>query len=186
MRNLILNFLLLGSLAASAQTAEPTARVTTPLHTAAASGDAAQLTAQLKPEWINAQNSRGRTPLIEAAIRGKAESVTLLLDAGATVDAVDDEGRTALYSAAAASRYAVVRVLLANGANVKAVANDGYTPLMAAARCGNLESVDYLIAAGADVNARDPHGRTPLELVRGSKVGNWRGVERALEAAGGK
>ncbi len=158
-------------------------RATNPLHTAV---DAAQLKAQIKPEWLNQPNSRGRTPLMEAALRGKVENVSLLLAAGATVDALDDEGRTALYIAAAESKYEAVRVLLANGADLKVVAADGYTPLMAAARRGNLETVEYMLTAGAEVNARDPQGRTPLGLARGSKVGNWRGVERALEAAGGK
>jgi ankyrin repeat protein len=83
---------------------------------------------------------RGADPdsgaLHAAATAGRAEVVTVLLAAGASVDRRDPEtGRTPLHAAVAAEpdpgagATAVVRELLAAGADVNATTNDGASPL---------------------------------------------------------
>jgi len=70
----------------------------TALHTAARSGSAevmAVLLAALGSEAdaVNVRGPKGHTPLHRAAFWGQTEAVRLLLDAGASRDAVDDSGR---------------------------------------------------------------------------------------------
>lgn len=161
-------------------------RQTTPLHEAAAGADIWALQAALRPELLGAVNARGMTPLHLASENGRVEVSTALCEAGSPLEARDDLGRTPLYLAAAKGHYNVVRILIERGSNVEAAASDGYTPLLAAARLGSVETVDFLLAAGANANARDTQGRTALTLASGSKVGNWRQVERSLKAAGGR
>ena len=53
----------------------------------------------------------------------------LLLQAGATVDAVDNDGQTALYWAAFNGKIQVMEALLNAGADKALKGNDGYTAL---------------------------------------------------------
>ena len=61
------------------------------------------------------------------------EVVTLLLDAGARIDAVDNRGRTALMTAAELGRAAVVDALLARGADRTIMDKSGKSALDLAA-----------------------------------------------------
>lgn len=72
------------------------------------------------------------TPLHHAAWKGHAELVTLLLDAGAEVNAQNRNthyGGTPLHQAAHGNQKEVVSILLARGADVHAVSPNGRTAL---------------------------------------------------------
>ena len=71
----------------------------------------------------------GRYPLHEAAERGYLSIANLLLQAGATVDAVANSGRTALHLAAYYGKIQVVEALLNAGADKAVKGNDGMTAL---------------------------------------------------------
>lgn len=77
---------------------------------------------------INSVDSRGRTPLILAAISGYVGSVEELLHASAKVDVRDADGCTALARAVLNRRPRTVALLIANGANVHIQDNKGRTP----------------------------------------------------------
>jgi len=62
-------------------------------------------------------------------MRGYLSIVNLLLQAGATVDAVDNDGYTALHDAAIMGKIQVVEALLNAGADKALKDNDGYTAL---------------------------------------------------------
>ena len=62
----------------------------------------------------------GSTPLLWAAVAGRAEAVELLIRRGADVNAVDRDGGTPLHAAAFLGHEKTVDVLVRNGANVNA------------------------------------------------------------------
>ncbi len=106
----------------------------------------------------------GKTLLHEAALRGLSIWVSVLLENGAHVNAVDQDGDTPLHDAACNGHEDAVDALLAkDGVNVNAADTDGNTPLHVAVRLGHVGVVNALLAKnGVDVNAADSDGNTPL------------------------
>jgi ankyrin repeat protein len=99
-----------------------------------------------------------------AARSGEAESVRLLVEAGADPDRRDDgpNGWTPLLHAVHKDQPAAVRELLAAGADVNRAAPNGLTPLMLAACQAEPEIFAALLAAGADPHAVKENGETVL------------------------
>lgn len=100
------------------------------------------------------------TPLHRAAYAGALESVRLLIEAGASLAAVDSsfgDLRTPLHKA----RSVDVALLLVDGSDLEACDKDGATPLHVAAETGNLDVIDLLMERGACVEVVDKRGRTP-------------------------
>jgi RNA polymerase sigma factor (sigma-70 family) len=125
------------------------------------------LVVELIKDWYGPGNpDRGGTALTWAAWLNDAETVQILLDRGAKVDAADDRGQTALHMAVEWGA-GITKLLVDKGADVNARTKSGATPLMLAA-AGNQpegaqpEVVRMLLEKKADVNARDDAGRTPL------------------------
>ena len=93
--------------------------------------------------------------------------VSLLLMAGADVNAVDSQGVTPLHLASRSDEPSIVSLLLNEEANVNAVNHEGKTPLHCAFEIAfkpsNREDViRLLLMARANVNAVDNQGVTPL------------------------
>jgi ankyrin repeat protein len=111
------------------------------------------------------------TPLLLAAQVGKAETVQVLLDAGADPTALTRQGETVLHVAAASGNTEVVRWLLDNHFAVNEKnKNLGGTPLHYAALANSLECVELLLAAGAQPNALDKGNAPPLALAINEKI----------------
>jgi peptidoglycan/LPS O-acetylase OafA/YrhL len=72
---------------------------------------------------------RGGTPLLWAAVTGRAEAIELLIKRGADVNAAGQDGGTALHGAAFLGHEKAVEVLIRGGANVNAANKRGNTPL---------------------------------------------------------
>lgn len=136
------------------------------LYEASALGRAARLKTILGQSRVrvNEANPEGFTPLGLAAFFGHADSVKVLLEHGAAVNAADRSrfGNTALDAAVAANHADVVRVLLAAGADANVRDSARYTPLHKAAANGNAEIARILLEGGADANAVRDGGKTPL------------------------
>ena len=71
----------------------------------------------------------GSTPLIVAALFGRTEAATLLIQKGAKMNARKDDGATALHVAAFFCQPDTVQLLLDKGADVAAKNSAGATPL---------------------------------------------------------
>ena len=95
----------------------------------------------------------GFTPLLYAVLAGDAESVGILLAAGAEVDDAGPDGVTALMLALTKRHTAIALQLLEAGASPHQ-AEAGYTALHLAAATGQPAAAEVLLARGADPNAR--------------------------------
>jgi ankyrin repeat protein len=103
----------------------------------------------------------GCTALTHAAWMGQEDTVQLLLDHGAAIDARDRSGRSALHWASEGGYPDMVTILVDRGANVD-MKLFGWTPLLLGARRWNASVVERLIGSGASLSARDFHGRSVL------------------------
>ncbi|CAH0057563.1 unnamed protein product [Clonostachys solani] len=102
----------------------------------------------------NVMNNRDKSPVWYAAMNGKADTMNVLLAAGADVDGGSSVS-TALYEASRIDGLGTVKLISAAGADIEDRSGtwEGYTPLQVAADKGHLEVVEALLAAGAGVNA---------------------------------
>lgn len=113
---------------------------------------------------VDPSDEFGDTPLIYAAMSGRADEARVLLAHGAHVDARDSFRQTALIAAAQHGAADVVALLLKRGANVAAQDRFGRDALMYAAIYDSVPSARLLLDAGADPNIRDPWGATALSF----------------------
>jgi ankyrin repeat protein len=139
---------------------------------AAREGDGDRVRALLEsdPALARATDDHGRTPLHHAAAQGRGEVVSILLDAGADIDAREEDGETPLHYAAWRNQLEVGRLLIERDTDLEARNHWGRTPLLIVGReTGNADMARLLIDAGADVNARDRYNASSLDLAA------WRG-----------
>jgi ankyrin repeat protein len=128
----------------------------------------------------------GSTPLHEAARRGYAEILELLLEADARVAMRDKSGATALHTAAGHGQAVAAKLLLDHAADVNARDQGGVTSLHYAVSVGDVELARLLIERGAKVDARtneswDMAGdMTPLHLA--AAAGDLALVSMLIEA----
>jgi ankyrin repeat protein len=76
----------------------------------------------------------GWTALVHAAASGTIDTMQVLLQHGADIQAVDNDGQTALTRACLRERFNVIDFLLKAGADVNAADCDGFTALMIASQ----------------------------------------------------
>jgi ankyrin repeat protein len=105
------------------------------------------------------------------------ETVKMLLEKGADIEARNEAGRTFLIEAAGFGRLETVKMLLQKGANLRAQSNDGSTALHAAAcDCAlatmpdTYDVVKLLLEKGAEINTKDNEGYTPLMIASSGGV----------------
>ena len=130
------------------------------------SASEAEVKAEITKADVNARTEDGATALMGAAAGGAAESVKLLLDAGADVNARYENGWTSLMLAARFGAAESVKVLLDAGVDVNARYENGWTVLMFAASGGAAESVKVLLDAGVDASVKDKDGKTAWDLAQ--------------------
>ena len=94
---------------------------------------------------VNTRASRGRTALWLASQKGHVGIVSLLIEAGADIEArFEDDGYTPLIEAAGAGHSTTVSHLLEKGADVNAKANSGDIALDVARKNSRVETVQLL------------------------------------------
>jgi len=146
------------------------------LHGAAAAGDLATVGLLLRlgaePDTTDAGN---HTPLYcvanECKVRGGANVVRALVQAGASVDACDGVKHcTALHMAARRGNVDVAEALLECGAGIEVRDSLGDTPLRRAVNCDKTGVATLLLARGSDMHSKGSKGLTPLLAARSSAM----------------
>ena len=117
----------------------------------------------LRDANVNARDDQALTPLHWSWKHVRV--ATLLLDAGAEVDARGDNMRTCLHGV---HSLEMARLLIKRGAQLTAVDEDGQNALHLRARCDELEMCLFLVSRGLDPNTTDNEGETALTL-----YGSW-------------
>ena len=110
---------------------------------------------------IDAEDEEGRTPLIRAVMNGHVDTVKLLLERRAHIEATF-EANTVLMEAVMQNHEGIVKLLLENGAEKEAKNKSGHTALHLAAASAYVRVVQSLLDAGANIDATDNQGTTPL------------------------
>ncbi|XP_012888053.1 PREDICTED: B-cell lymphoma 3 protein [Dipodomys ordii] len=120
---------------------------------------------------LEARNYDGLTALHVAVNTGCPETVLLLLEHGADIDAVDiKSGRSPLIHAVENNTLSMVQLLLQHGANVNAQMYSGSSALHSASGRGLLPLVRTLVRSGADSGLKNCHNDTPLMVARSRRV----------------
>jgi len=136
---------------------------------AASLGNAARLKQLLHdPACSNAYSNDGFTALHFASYFGQPEAARLLLENGASVDAVASNPTRVmpLHSAASARNLEAARLLLEHGAPVDARQQGGWVPLHAAAQNGDRDMVALFISHRADTKITNDDGKTAAMIAR--------------------
>lgn len=108
-------------------------------------------------------NTARRTALHFAALDANLETVRVLLDLGANVQAFDDTDHNALFYAAKNNDVEMLKLVVGKGADVTVRSPQiGATPLHVAANYGSVAAADFLLSNGADINALNLDRCTPL------------------------
>jgi ankyrin repeat protein len=127
---------------------------------------------QAKSALVSCKDSKGDTPLHDAARYGHKDVVELLLAHNAEINTKGFHGNTPLHVAAREHHKEIVELLLAHNAEVNAKDKYGGTPLHDAAGGGHLDVVALLLANQANVNAMSVLNWTPLHAASGKGHGS--------------
>ncbi|XP_071096613.1 serine/threonine-protein phosphatase 6 regulatory ankyrin repeat subunit B-like [Haliotis cracherodii] len=125
----------------------------------------------------------GRTALLEAS-KCSIESVQLLLDCGADVNAVDTNRYTILHSHIIYSNLSVLNVILSRMTCPLPEYRDSSseTPLHIASANGDMECFTLLLKQYPHVNVRTTKGSTALHLAILSEIGKAEKVQTLIQA----
>jgi ankyrin repeat protein len=123
---------------------------------------------------VDAQDSRGRSPLYRASTEGKEDALRLLLDKKANPNLKANDGSTPLNEAVTYNRLGAATLLLERGADANLADANGTTALMIVAE-GNgyikstAELISLLLAHGAKKDLMDGQGRTAIGRATAAK-----------------
>ena len=120
------------------------------------------------PSTINSCSKDGFTALHFACFFGQPESARLLIEHGASVNAVAANPTQVmpLHSAASARNLEAARILLEHGAPVNARQQGGWVPIHAAAQNGDRPMVELLLQYRADPRLANDAGKTPASVAK--------------------
>ncbi len=124
-------------------------------------------------------DEQGRTTLMLAAGKGRADLVPSIVAAGVDVNAGDKDGDAALYYAATNGKLEAIEALLKAGANVNLANKKGSTALIGSAAEGLAPVVKRLLLRGARPDQGDVDGDNALILA--AALGKTDVIEALLE-----
>lgn len=107
-------------------------------------------------------DSNGWTAIHHASYNGDLQSVNLLMNQGANINAFSNQFNTPLHFAALNNHRSVMASLIAAGANKEARDEHKCTPLHSACRKGSQDCLELLLREGSDIMALDNRQWSPL------------------------
>ncbi|KAI5822297.1 ankyrin, partial [Schizophyllum commune Tattone D] len=107
----------------------------------------------------------GDTSLHQAACRGHLRTVSLLLERGANVNAINNVHYTPLNTVVRFGYIDIIRLLVDRGAALETRDEDGRTALYLAVHCGQESVIELLLDLGSDPRTRADDGTTLLDTV---------------------
>ncbi|XP_046555225.1 ankyrin repeat domain-containing protein 50-like, partial [Haliotis rubra] len=134
------------------------ASANSPLHDACKKGDLGRVRHILSRGLVDINSrddTKGRTPLMVAALKRHSRIVEFLLRKGANVSHVDTNGDDVLYWACSGGHDIV---------DINSRGRYGRTPLMTAAYYGQREAFDVLVSSGCRTDLVEDQGHTILHL----------------------
>ena len=138
---------------------------------AARDGDFAKVAeiVEQHPDYVDAADLFGETPLLESIYNGHVEIALFLLEHGANPCLCRGDGTSPLHIAANKGRYHIAMTLLKNE-KVRNQINKkdslGNTPLHAACKKTQVDLVQLLVDNGANVNYINKRGQRPINYTR--------------------
>ena len=159
----------------------------TELHYAAYSNDVEEVRKQLQLGIpVDAGDDNGWTPLMWSIDMAQAwgepiRVVSLLLEAGASANAMDHTGFSVLMMACGRNNLDILSKLIAAGADVH-WSDAKSTPLHEAAKYNFSEGIRCLVLNGADITRRDSLGEIPEQIAEKNGFEDSISVLRALRS----
>ncbi len=147
----------------------------TPLHYAASLDNTEAvyrlLEVGVKPD-IRSEGSQ-TTPLHWASDKGAEDSLRLLIQKGADVNAQAKNGFTPLHFVAKSADPSLAKYLIDAGASINALDNKGNTPLHIASFFGNGKVVAFLLQVGANSSITNAEGNTAVALAKDEQTSQF-------------
>ena len=117
------------------------------------------------PKFINEKTNEGLTALHYASYKGNIKLLQLLIQSGASVEAVTNLGKNIIHMAAEGNQPSMMIYLISKEhQSSQSVDENGSTPLHWACYAGAEEAVNFLLNLEANINAQDKEKLTPLHL----------------------
>jgi ankyrin repeat protein len=144
----------------------------TALHLAAAAGRATSCDLLLAREHslIHMKDSQGCTALMYAVASGSVNTVRVLHQHGADVNAFTNIGMTPLVAACLKDRVSMAAYLIEAGADVNAEDCEGYCATMTAVQHNSFAVLQLLLDCGADIHASNERGNLLMMAARAGHV----------------
>lgn len=120
---------------------------------------------------LEIRNYEGLTPLHLAVLRSHKDLATMLLNAGADINAMDiKSGQSPLMQAVESNNANMVHFLIENSCDVNSQSYSGNTALHCACGRGQVDTVRLLLKNGADSSVKNYHNDTPVMVTTNKKI----------------
>lgn len=116
------------------------------------------------PSDPETRDASGLTPLMRAALSGRADIVDILLASGISANTRNADGNTAVWLACVGGSSAILRALVQAGADLNNLNLTGATTLMYTASAGKAAMVSELLALGADPHVTNQDGMKAVDM----------------------
>ena len=127
---------------------------------------------------IDSRSSKGATPLMIAACRGRLDAFSVLTERKSDPTLKNNNGETLLHYAAQGDNDVIIEKLLSLGLDIDSRSSNGATPMMIAAREGRLDAFSVLIERRSDPTLKNKNGETLLHFA--ARGGNDVIIEKLL------